>query len=130
MVSRWQFIILTNSQTLYSIIIEGKGISNKDSFLVQAQKGIYDQLVFDGNGSLYETYLAPFANSVEFYRPSNRRILGSMKELIFQVKVDLLEFGLSLPLVNTRINETPMSMLDHRNPKIAMLALRERFQRE
>ncbi|MEK7775107.1 MAG: hypothetical protein AAB305_04395 [Candidatus Zixiibacteriota bacterium] len=46
-----------------------------------------------------------------------------MNDLIYQAKGYLLEVGLPLQLVNMRLNETPLSMLKHHNPKLSLLAL-------
>ena len=123
MASRWQCIVLSNSRCLYSVVLAGKGIANEKSFLEQGLTGLRDYMAIDGTAYLFDAYIAPYVNSVTFCKAGERRVLGSMNDLIYQAKGYLLEVGLTLPLVSMRLNETPMSMLDHRHPKTALLSL-------
>ena len=123
MASRWQCIMLTNSRSLYSVVMAGKGIASEKTFAEQTPKCLRDYMELDGTAFLYETYIGPHVDSLTFCKAGDRRVLGSMNDLIFQAKVYILEVGLPLPLVNMRINETPMSMLQLHNPKMALLAL-------
>lgn len=123
MVSRWQCILLTNSQCLYSVVIAGKGVANEKAFLEQGVNALRDYMAIDGCESIFDTHLAHYPWPAMLCKAGDRRVLGSMNDLIYQAKGYLLEVGLPLPFVNMRLNETPMSMLDHRHPKTALLAL-------
>lgn len=79
--------------------------------------------MLDGTTNLFDTHIAPSMESVAFCKAGDRRVLGSMNNLIYQAEGYLLEMGLPLELVNMRLNETPMSMLEYNNPKSAFLAL-------
>ncbi len=114
MVSRWQCIILTNSQSLYSVIIRGKGVTNEAAFVEQGLKSLGENLARDGFFGLFETRIAPAAHSIRFCKAGDRRVLGSMKELVFLAKCDLIEMGYPLTLVNHRLNRIPMSKLKYR----------------
>lgn len=123
MVSRWQCIMLTNSKCLYSVVMAGKGVSSKKSLVEQGLKALREYMALDGTGYLFEPHAEPHVDSVTFCKTGDRRVLGSMNDLIHNAKVYLLEMGLPMPLVNMRLNEMPMSVLDFRNPKEALLAL-------
>jgi len=123
MVSRWQCIMLTNSCSLYSVVLAGKGITNEKSFADKSLKCLHEYMLLDSTLNLFVAHIAPHMGSATFCKASDRRVLGSINELIFQVRCYLLETELPLPLVNMRLNETPMSMIEQHNPKLAFLAL-------
>lgn len=123
MASRWQFIMITNSRCLYSIVMLGKGITNKDAFVKLALMSLRDYMELDGISSIYYSQIMPYADEITFSKTNDRRILGSMNDLIKQAKVYMLDLGLPLSLVNLRVNDTPMSLLNFRNPKEALFEL-------
>lgn len=123
MISRSQCIILTNSANLYSVVFPGKGVPNGRTFVEQSMKALRDNMALDGITDIFDTMVAPAWDSVNFCKTGDRRVLGSMNDLIYQAKGYLLEVGLPLPLANMRLNETPMTMLEHHNPKMSLLAL-------
>jgi hypothetical protein len=114
MVSRWQCIILTNSASLYSVVFPGKGVPNGQALVEQGMKALDDCLTRDGILGLYDFEIAPASDSVDFCKAGDKSVLASMNQLVFQVKCDLLEMGHPLPLVNQRLNRTPMSKLKYR----------------
>lgn len=126
MVSRWQCIIFTNSASLYSVVFRGKGVLNEQAFLKQSMKALDDCFMRDGITGLYEAEIAPAIDQVNFCKAGDRRVLGSMNELIFQAKVDFLHMGHPLQLVNHRLNRTLLSLLKGRHPIEALVALADR----
>jgi hypothetical protein len=113
MVSRWQCILLTNSASLYSVVLPGKGISNEKAFVEQSMKGLRDNMALDGIRDLFETRIAAAEHSVSFCKAADRSVLGSMNQLVYEAKCDLIEMGYPLPLVNHRLNRIPMSKLEY-----------------
>lgn len=113
MVSRWQCILLTNSRSLYSVVLPGKGVPNEQAFLEQSMKALDDCLMRDGIIGLHEAEIAPAMNSVSFCKAGDRSVLASMNQLVYQVKCDLIEMGHPLPVVNQRLNRIPMSTLKY-----------------
>jgi hypothetical protein len=113
MVSRWQCILLTNSESLYSVVLPGKGISNEKAFVEQSMKVLRDNMTLDGILDLFETRIAAAAHSVSFCKAGDRSVLGSMNQLVYEAKCDLIEMGHPLPLVNHRLNRIPMSKLEY-----------------
>jgi hypothetical protein len=111
--SRWQCLILTNSASLYSVIFPGRGITNEQAFVGRGLKSLRDSLFLDGMLDVFETMIAPAADSVSFCKASDRSVLGSINELVFQATCDFLETGYPLVLVNRRINRIPMSRLKY-----------------
>ncbi|MBD3307225.1 hypothetical protein GF348_12650 [candidate division KSB3 bacterium] len=126
MVSRWQCILMTNSRSLYSVVLPGKGVPNELAFVEQSMKALVNCLMRDGIIGLYEAEIAPAIDSVSFCKAGDRRVLGSMNELIFQAKVDILHIGHPLQLVNYNLNRTLLSLLNGRHPIEALVALADR----
>lgn len=123
MVSRWQCIMLTNSRCLYSVVMAGKGVVSEESFVKQGLEELRDYMALDGMAYLFGAHIAPHVDSATLCKAGDRRILGSMNDLIYQAKRYMLEVDLPLPLVNMRLNEMLLSVLEYRHPKEALLAL-------
>ena len=128
MVSRWQCILLTNSKSLYSVVLPGKGVSNEQAFVEQSMKSLRDNMALDGIVSIFDTRIAPVLDLVSLCKASDRGVLASMNQLVYQAKCDLIEMGHPLPLVNQRLNRIPMSKLKYHYSveEFAALAIRSR----
>jgi len=123
MVSRWQCILLTNSCCLYSVVLPGKGVSNEKAFVETSTNALYEYMVLDGCEYIFNTHIASHIGTATICKTSDRRVLGSMNDFAYHTRVYLLEMGLPGPLVNARLNDMPMSVLDTRYPKVALLTL-------
>jgi len=123
MVSRWQCIILTNSASLYSVVFPGKGVPNKQAFVEESIKALRENIALDGIMHIFDTKIASALDSVSFCKTGDRRVLGSMNELVFQAKVDFLHMGRSLQLVNHGLNRTLLSPLKGQYPIEAFVVL-------
>ena len=126
MVSRWQCIMLTNSRSLYTVIMPGKGITSEESFAKTALKQLHNYMVLDNTAHLFDSHIAPHLDSVKFCKAGDRRVLGSMNDFAYHTRMYLLEMELPEPLVNMRINDMPMSMLGRTYPRKSLLALSDR----
>ncbi len=123
MVSRWQCIILTNSASLYSVVFPGKGIPNKRAFVEQGMKALRDNMALDGVVGIFDTKIATAMDSVSFSKTNDRRVRGSMNELVFQAKMDFLHMGSPLQMVNHGLNRSLLSPLKGRYPIEALISL-------
>ena len=117
-VQRTQFIILTNTASLYSLILHGRGITNDKQFVREALRSMKEFMTLDANEIMYENFIEPESKIMYFSKIIDRRILGSMNDLIFQAMVYLNEGQKSLFDVSCMLNKTPMSYLNYSNPKI------------
>ena len=116
-VQRVQYILATNTASLYSLVMPGRGIT-RGRQLVQALRGGL-QTFLAGKGqqpNALMDLLVP-ERDASFAKITDRRILGSMNDLIFQSKIRLGEGGQALFTVSHYLNETPMSYLKYRSPK-------------
>jgi len=120
---RTQYVILTNTPSLYSTVIYGKGISNDSHFLDRALSAIREFLVADGQEFIFRRFIAPAAATVQFASALNRSVTGSMNDLVRFAEMWLTEGELSPFDVGSKLNDMPMSYLDYRNPRDAFKAL-------
>jgi hypothetical protein len=116
-VQHTQYIILTNTVSLYSMIMHGRGITNDKKFIREALSCMHDFMIIDGNEVMYENFIELESKIIYFSKIVDRRVSGSMNDLIFQAKVDLIE-GHKQPFdVSFRLNESPMSYLNYNHPR-------------
>ena len=112
-VGRTPYILLSNTKSLYSTVMPGKGVADEGEFTVRALGSIRDFLQRDGRGAVYERLIAPATDTVNFARALNRSVTGSITDLTKQAAYLLAAGDASLFEVASRLNETPMSALKH-----------------
>jgi hypothetical protein len=120
---RTQYIIVTNTASLYSAVMYGRGVTD-DCILIQ-RIGSFLREVMDDDGLkfLYRRFVAPSFARVSLSNALNRAVIGSMNDLVRQAKCYLIENDLSPYDTSFRLNETPMSMIDYAFPKEAFKRL-------
>src|SRR5262249_48243796 len=106
-----QYILLSNTQSLYSTVMYGKGITNDSQFIERASSSIREFTETDGHGAAYERFIAPTIRSVQFAKALTRSVTGSMNDLIHHATVWLVEDDLSPHEVGVRLNDILLSAL-------------------
>ena len=110
---RTQYILLSNTKSLYSTVMPAQGIADEGEFTVRALGSIRDFLRQDGQEAVYERLIAPVIDTVRFARALNRSVTGSMNDMA-RLAVYLLADGDGSPSeIGSRLNDTPMSALKH-----------------
>lgn len=133
--ARSQYIILTNTASLYSCVMAGRGISNQRLFVERALETIRDFTADDGQQFNFRKFVIPAATDVRFAKSLNRSVIGSMNELVEVAKIFLSE-GMSVNDVGYRLNETPLSALTdaegrkYAKPKESFIRLADRMNHE
>jgi hypothetical protein len=123
-VHRDQYIIFTNSKTLFSGIMHGSGVPNFDRFMENFSFIIRELVDIAGQTSFYERYMLPVYDGISISRRSNRRVIGSMNDIIRCAKV-VLDEGLISPIdASIRMNDMPMSMLGYDCPEDAFMSIK------
>lgn len=122
-VQRTHYILATNTATLYSLVMPGRGITTGRQFAQALSDGLQGFLTGQGHHpNAVMTLLSPDMDAT-FAKITDRRVLGSMNDFIFQSKIRLGE-GQQTPFaVSYYLNETPMSYLKYRSPKDLFLEL-------
>lgn len=116
-VQRTQYILVTNTESLYSLIMPGRGITTDWQFIQSVRTVLQAFMAGQGNHLRVAKDLPWQDRDTFFSKITDRRILGSMNDLIFQSKFRLEEGQQTSFDVSFYLNETPMSYLKYRSPK-------------
>ena len=92
---RTQYILVSNTRSLYSVVMYGQGVTDDDLFIKRALDNLREGLEADGHLSVYRTFIAPSSGLVRFAKASDRAVTGSMNELIASAKALLIMDELS-----------------------------------
>ena len=120
---RRECIMITNKVTLYSLVrldILKKDLNELPKFFINS---LFDQLKADGlyNDKEENFWLDNFSN-IEFSATDNdKKVIGSMNDMIYQLKVAILykTSGLENPSnikAGQYVNDIPMGLIQYRNP--------------
>ena len=111
---RAQYILLSHTISLYSVVMFGRGIAHDGRFIERALANIRESMTDDNLGLIYLNFIAPATGSVRFCKPLNRSVTGSMNELEAAAKL-YLETGEWSPFdVGFKLNEMLLSAIGSR----------------
>ncbi len=116
---RAHYVIVTNTVSLYSIILHGRGITDASRFIEYTLEFMAQYMSGDGFEFQFRRFVVPDAKEVLFSKVINRRVTGSMNDLIQMAQWHLAEGQLSPFETAQLINQSPMSYLDYDNPREA-----------
>jgi hypothetical protein len=108
---RTQYIIVSNTKSLYSTVLFGKGITDDSHFIQRALGSIRELMEADGQAFVYHRFIVPATGTVRFAKALNRSVTGSMNDLINHAKVRLAEGELSPFDVGFELNDVLLSSL-------------------
>lgn len=108
---RAQYILLSNTKSLYSIVMFGKGITNDSHFIERALSNIREFMEADGQELAYHRFIAPASASVSFATALDRSVTGSMNDLVNHATVWLAQGDVSPFDVGFRLNDIFLSAL-------------------
>jgi len=124
---RTQYVILSNTKSLYSVVMYGKGITDDSRFIERALSTIREFMEDDGQAFVDQRFIAPASGTVQFAKALNRSVTGSMNDLIYHAQMWLTEGELSPHDIGFKLNEMPMSALGkprgYQQPREAFKAL-------
>jgi hypothetical protein len=109
--ARTQYLLVSNTQSLYSTVFYGKGITDDSHFIERALSSLREFLEADGQEFVYRRFIVPASGSVRFAKALDRSVTGSMNDLVRHATFWLAEGDLSPFDVGFRLNEIPMSAL-------------------
>jgi phosphoribosyl-ATP pyrophosphohydrolase len=122
---RMQYVIVTNTKSLYSTVMYGKGITDDSRFIDRVVSSLREFTESDGQAFVYQKFIAPSSATVSFAKALNRSVTGSMNDMIYHAQLWLIKEELSPFDVGFKLNEMPMSALGYANPKDAFKKLAE-----
>lgn len=120
---RAQYILITNTLSLYSMVMYGRGITDDSEFLSRMTTYMREFTRDDGHAFLFERLIAPSPVSFAFSKALNRAVIGSMNDLVYHAKFHLIERQMSPFDTSLLLNDMPMSCLKYDNPREAFLKL-------
>jgi hypothetical protein len=122
---RTQFVIVTNTASLYSTLLYGRGIAHDGHFIGRALSSLREFMEDDGLSFIYQRFIAPASSTVQFSKALNRSVTSSMNDLIVHAKMWLTEGELSPHDTAFKLNDIPFSPFKYRTPKEVFTGLAE-----
>jgi hypothetical protein len=110
-VDRTQYIIISNTKSLYSVVLYGKGITHAGHFIERVFSVVREFIEDDGLAFVYYRFIAPTTASISFAKALDRSTTGSMNELILFASGLLATGDVSPHDVGFRLNDVLLSML-------------------
>jgi hypothetical protein len=80
LVERSQYILVTNTKSLCSAVLPGKGVTDAKTFIERALSSLRELMEADGYEGVYERLVAPISGSFRFAKALNRSVSGSMND--------------------------------------------------
>jgi hypothetical protein len=117
---RTQYIILTNSASLYSVVFYGRGITESDIFIDRAFSALAEHMRDAGHGAIFDKCIAPLAVETVFSKTGDRQVMGSVNDHVQRAQIYLEDLDASPHSVSLNLNGTPMGALDYRYPREAL----------
>jgi len=115
--SRTQYIMISNTASLYTMIMFGKGIANDYTLTNRVTSHMSEYIREDGFGLIFERIIVPSMKVISFSKALNRNVTGSMNDLEFQAKTILCGGTVSPWDVADKLNEVPFSYLNYKRPR-------------
>jgi hypothetical protein len=108
---RTQYVIMSNTKSLYSCVMYGKGIMDNSRFIERALSTIREFMEDDGQQFAYRKFIAPSSGTISFAKALNRSVTGSMNELVMEAQMYLVEDEISPHEVGFKLNGILLSTL-------------------
>lgn len=121
--SRRHYILITNTHTLYSAVMTGKGMTSPGAFLTSMRSCLKEYLAYDELGFAFDRLILPVMGTVTYGKTLNRSVTGSMNDLIHLAKCYMADGDLPLLDVSHEMNRAPMSYLGYDSPSAAFRSL-------
>ena len=120
---RTQYILVSNTKSLYSTAMYAKGITTDHRLIDRALETVRAFMEADDQAFIYQRLIAPTCGTVRFARALGRSVTGSMNDLVHHATVWLTEGGLSPFDVGFKLNDIPFSTLGYATPRAAFRAM-------
>jgi hypothetical protein len=123
MAGRIQYIIVSNSASLYSILLRGQGITDDGVYIERVKEMMSQFMCEEGLEFIFTRLVVPCLRTIQYSKAGDRRILGSMNDLIHSAQFFLTQRQMSPLEAAHMINDTPMSLLEYNSPRECFSAM-------
>jgi hypothetical protein len=113
---RKKYVLFTNDQTLYSLLVHWGKTPRSADFLERFRLGMFMSLMSEGLTEVQVEYLLREHQQVMITKTNSRSVLGSMNDLAFQIKFMIGDSRLAdadLSEINRQLNHIPMSAIKY-----------------
>ena len=114
--ARKSYLIFTHTQSLASVVVPQRGVTNAKSLRTAFAAGIHQHLELPSDAQHHISAMLLSLIDCRFSRYRDRAVLGSINDLAWGAEC-LLARGDSIAATNRGINETPLSLLGMDSPK-------------
>jgi len=115
--NRRQYIIVTNTVSLYSVVLPGRGIADDVEFIGRALPLMREMVCGDGFEFLFRKFIGPATGSFTFAKALNRSVTGSMNDLVYHAKVCLAVKEMAPSDTAQQLNGIPFQHLAFIHPR-------------
>jgi hypothetical protein len=127
-VDRAQYILITNTATLYSVVMFGKSITNDNAFIHAMLDALRNLMEEDGLGEIYQQQVAPQTDRISFAKSASRSATSSMNQMSFEAEAYLSSGEVSPFEVSFHLNESLRSYeKEYHRPKEVFRAEAEKL---
>lgn len=115
LVSRRRYLIFCNTASLYPVVTEARGVTGEDALVRRLQAALRLNLADGPHAFAYERWIATCGAGVQWAPIPDRSVLGTINDLIFEVKWGLRD-GKSLAELSGWLAQTPLTVLGMNSP--------------
>ena len=113
---RAQYILTTESKSLLSVVMVGRGVTDDNIFIQHWLGCTREYLSQIGKSFVFENIVGPHAGQFVYAKTVSRSVLGSMSDMAGMSKFLLSARDLSPVDLSQLINETPFKAIDYQRP--------------
>ncbi len=126
--NRKKYVLFTNDQTLYSLLMYWTRTPRSADFLERFKLGLFKSLMSEGLIDAQIKYLLSKHSQITVTKTNSRSVLGSMNDLNFQIKSMIRVSGgltdADLSEINRHLNRIPMGAIKY---KVGIDELKQRL---
>ena len=126
--NRKKYVLFTNDQTLYSLLMYWTRTPRSADFLERFKLGLFKSLMSEGLIEAQIEYLLSKHSQITVTKTNSRSVLGSMNDLNFQIKSMIRVSGgltdADLSEINRHLNRIPMGAIKY---KVGIDELKQRL---
>jgi hypothetical protein len=121
---RTQYIILSNTASLYSVIMYGRGITDDNDLIGQGISNMKNFMCDDGLEFMFRRFVVQSTGVTRYSKVNDKKLLGSIVEMTKEAQFWLTERELSPFETAAKINTSIFSYLQYNTPKEAFTQLK------